>query len=115
MKFKRVDGGEVTTASLVGTWKMTDINPYDNEYVDVITFTKDGSVEGRFFEGDGEYSNFTGAYSLKGDKLTVYAVWVDEFDGDEMETWECEILSLSSKDVTLRIENRCIMKFKRVK
>lgn len=76
------DGQPSAQNSLVGTWIMQDITPYDNEYVDRISFYNDGRVEGYFREGDGDMSHFGGTYHLDDPNLTIYAVWLDEADED---------------------------------
>ena len=96
-------GGQTSyQKSLVGTWVMKDIQPYDNEYVDRITFDKGGKVDGYFREGDGDLSHFQGTYSLKDRDLTIRAVWVDEAD-EERETWNVSIMTMSKDEMTVRM------------
>lgn len=111
------ENGGGSDSSIVGTWEMVSMDPEDDDYVQEITFKKDGKVYGTFIDNGYETSHFTGTYTLKGDKLKVYVSWVGESDSDEDETWNLTILDISKNtiDLLLNIDHySCRMKFKRV-
>lgn len=96
-------GGETSyNELLLGSWVMEDITPYDNEYVETISFDKNGRVDGYFKEGDGDLSHFSGTYTLLDKDLTIRAVWMDEADED-VETWNVTIMAASKDELMIRI------------
>lgn len=90
-------------ANIYGTWR--GVRPsWDNEYVYSITFNRDGGLYGRFLEGDGDMSDFTGYYTYSGNRLNLTLIYEDEYEQD-IDTYEGTVIRLTADDLWYQIED----------
>lgn len=76
----------------------------DEEYLESITINRDMTVTGRWYEGDDEYSVFSGQLYVHGYNVVLKLVFYDENgDFDEEETWdELTLTQLTANTMVIR-------------
>lgn len=86
-----------------GTWKcVPTLDQKDSEYPYSISFNKNGSLSGKWLEGDGDMSTFSGSWELSGRYLTIIAIFKDENDDYvDSEEWICKILSFTQSELII--------------
>lgn len=89
-----------------GTWKCIPTSDQkESEYLYSISFNKNGTLTGKWLEGDGDMSSFTGSWELTGRYLNIIVIFRDEIDNDvEAEEWNCKILSLTESELAITFE-----------
>ncbi|MDE6007217.1 MAG: hypothetical protein K2G67_06665 [Muribaculaceae bacterium] len=106
-------GGEITHASIMGTWEHMGQEPYSDTYIQEITFGANDEMLGRFKErGENNYSNFSGEYRLENNDLILHVKWSD----DTRESWVLTILAINDDSATFEMQQgsrTAVMYFKR--
>ncbi len=88
---------------LCRTWR-GEAPSWDNEYIYSITFKRDGGLYGRFLEGNGAMSDFTGQYRLYGESLDITLIFEDENEQD-IDHYEGKIIRLTSDELWYQLED----------
>lgn len=84
-----------------GTWKcIPTADQKESEYPYSISFDKNGSLTGKFLEGDNEISSFTGSWELTGRILNIIAIFRDD-DEVETEDWTCKVITLTQSELVV--------------
>lgn len=88
-----------------GTWICvpTAAQKEEYEYPHSISLDKNGSLTGKFYEGDGELVTFTGSWELNGVILNIMAIFRDD-DEIDAEEWICRVISLTQSKLEINWE-----------
>ncbi len=76
----------------------------DDEYMSSITVKEDNTISGKWYEGDGDYSQFSGTIHINGTDVVLVMIFYDENgDYDEVETWEdLKLAQLTNNTLVIR-------------
>ncbi len=95
--------GVMNLENIYGSWLGKEPEG-DEEYLERITINRDMSVTGRWYEGDDEYSSFSGTLFVQGNNAVLKVVFYDENgEFDEEETWdELTLTQLTANTLVIR-------------
>lgn len=95
--------GVMNLENIYGSW-LGKSPEGDEEYLERITINRDMSVTGRWYEGDDEYSSFSGTLFVQGNNAVLKVVFYDENgEFDEEETWdELTLTQLTANTLVIR-------------
>lgn len=83
---------DVTTGSIIGTWEFNE----DDEYIETMTFSKDGTFKATIKEynnGEWETDYLSGSYTYKNNTITI--------ENGTASTGYGKVISLTSNSMTL--------------
>lgn len=93
----------ISQNNIYGEWK-GKAPADDEEYMSSITIKDDNTISGKWYEGDGDYSEFRGTIHINGTDVVLVMIFYDENgDYDEVETWEdLKLTQLTNNTLVIR-------------
>ena len=93
----------ISQNNIYGEWK-GKAPANDEEYMSSITIKDDNTISGKWYEGDGDYSEFRGTIHINGTDVVLVMIFYDENgDYDEVETWEdLKLTQLTNNTLVIR-------------